>query len=311
MSEHFIKTIEIKNFKCFEEFKAEGFGRVNLIGGKNNVGKTAFMEACYITLQQTKGILIQTFIMRNKRNYINYDRHIELEGVVKPLKELFEQKFEVIINNKQKFDYKSEKSIHSTDYIHRKEIEDIFEKSKSNIQFLDNGITDKQLEKLYAILQEGNQEEILNIYINELDSSIKRFKFIQSEPKLEIDNKYVHLSSFGDGLKTYIFILCSIFACNNGQLFIDEIDNGIHYTNLDKLWEIILTISKQQTVQVFATTHSKECIESYARVAKKLEDEEIKYIKMSRLKDGSIMAGVRDYDMLQYTMNDGHEVRGV
>jgi AAA15 family ATPase/GTPase len=25
--------------------------RVNLIGGKNNVGKTAFMEACYINVQ--------------------------------------------------------------------------------------------------------------------------------------------------------------------------------------------------------------------------------------------------------------------
>ena len=47
--EHFIKNIEIKNFKCFEDFKAEGFGRVNLIGGKNNVGKTAFMEACYMS----------------------------------------------------------------------------------------------------------------------------------------------------------------------------------------------------------------------------------------------------------------------
>jgi len=50
MSEHFIKEIEIKNFKCFEDFKAEGFGRVNLIGGKNNVGKTAFMEASCINI---------------------------------------------------------------------------------------------------------------------------------------------------------------------------------------------------------------------------------------------------------------------
>ena len=48
MSEHFIREIEIKNFKCFDNFKAEGFGRVNLIGGKNNVGKTAFMEALFV-----------------------------------------------------------------------------------------------------------------------------------------------------------------------------------------------------------------------------------------------------------------------
>jgi len=45
-------------------------------------------------------------------------------------------------------------------------------------------------------------------------------------------------------------------------------------------------------------------------VAKRLEDEEILFIKMTQLKDGTIMAGVRDYDMLQYTIEDGHEVRG-
>ncbi len=47
MDEH-LKEIEIKDFKCFKDFKANGFKRVNLIGGKNNVGKTAFMEAYYL-----------------------------------------------------------------------------------------------------------------------------------------------------------------------------------------------------------------------------------------------------------------------
>jgi predicted ATP-dependent endonuclease of OLD family len=50
MNEHFLTDIEIKQFKCFTDFKADGFKRVNLIGGKNNIGKTAFMEACYINV---------------------------------------------------------------------------------------------------------------------------------------------------------------------------------------------------------------------------------------------------------------------
>lgn len=37
--------IEIRNFRCFEETKISGFERVNLIGGKNNSGKTALLEA--------------------------------------------------------------------------------------------------------------------------------------------------------------------------------------------------------------------------------------------------------------------------
>jgi len=312
-NEHFIRNIEIKDFKLFKDFKAEEFRRVNLIGGKNNVGKTAFMEACYLGLQQAIDILIQIFIQRNKRNYIHYDRHLELDSVIKPLEELFDQKFSITINNEQKFDYTSEKMMHPTDYRHRRASEeDYFEKSKSklNIQFLDNGITDKQLEKLYSILQEQNREEILNSYINELDSSIKRFKFIQSEPKLQINDKYLHLSNFGDGIKTYIFILCSIFACKNGQLFVDEIDNGIHYTKLDRLWEIILTVSKEQNVQVFATTHSKECIESYARVAKRLEDTDVTYSVLTRLESGKLHHSLYDYNLLENAvLEQAHEVR--
>jgi len=45
MKNHFIKNIAIENFKCFQNLQIEGMGRVNLVGGKNNVGKTAFLEA--------------------------------------------------------------------------------------------------------------------------------------------------------------------------------------------------------------------------------------------------------------------------
>ncbi|MDJ0509375.1 MAG: AAA family ATPase [Crocosphaera sp.] len=40
-----LKDIEIENFRCFESTKIEGFERVNLIGGKNNSGKTGLLEA--------------------------------------------------------------------------------------------------------------------------------------------------------------------------------------------------------------------------------------------------------------------------
>jgi hypothetical protein len=39
-------------------------------------------------------------------------------------------------------------------------------------------------------------------------------------------------------------------------------------------------------------------------------NKEITFTKLTKLKDSSIVAGVRDYEMLQYTIEDGHEVRG-
>ncbi len=47
-ADHFVQQIEIHNFKCFERLQVQGFGQVNLIGGDNNIGKTAFMETCYL-----------------------------------------------------------------------------------------------------------------------------------------------------------------------------------------------------------------------------------------------------------------------
>lgn len=44
-----IKSIEIKNFRCFKDTKVTNFGLVNLFGGMNNAGKTALLEAIYLT----------------------------------------------------------------------------------------------------------------------------------------------------------------------------------------------------------------------------------------------------------------------
>lgn len=43
-----LKSIKIKNFRCFDDLRVSDFGRVNLISGKNNVGKTALLEAIFL-----------------------------------------------------------------------------------------------------------------------------------------------------------------------------------------------------------------------------------------------------------------------
>nr|WP_254445307.1 AAA family ATPase [Anabaena sp. UHCC 0204] len=43
-----IKNIEVQNFRCFEHLKVSSFEKINLISGKNNVGKTALLEALFL-----------------------------------------------------------------------------------------------------------------------------------------------------------------------------------------------------------------------------------------------------------------------
>ena len=44
------KSFHVKNFRCFKDLQINDLGRVNLIAGKNNTGKTALMEAISIFL---------------------------------------------------------------------------------------------------------------------------------------------------------------------------------------------------------------------------------------------------------------------
>ena len=43
-----LKSLKIRNFRCFEEFDLPQLGRINLLVGKNNGGKTSILEAVHI-----------------------------------------------------------------------------------------------------------------------------------------------------------------------------------------------------------------------------------------------------------------------
>ena len=61
-----IEFIKINNFRCFERTNISGFRRINLIGGKNNSGKTMFLEAIYLSCSpQPKSI---NFLRRLRRD---------------------------------------------------------------------------------------------------------------------------------------------------------------------------------------------------------------------------------------------------
>jgi len=42
-----IQRLQIKNFRGFREFSCDGIGAVTIVGGRNNCGKTSFLEAVY------------------------------------------------------------------------------------------------------------------------------------------------------------------------------------------------------------------------------------------------------------------------
>ena len=152
-----------------------------------------------------------------------------------------------------------------------------------------------------------NRLKTLNSHLKEL-FDIDELDYINNQPQLFKD-KWKELSLYGQGVKTFVNIMISLLLLEDKILFIDEIENGIHYSLFDKMWEIILKISKRRGVQIFATTHSKECIDSYNKVSQRLEDDDIAFINLSRNRKDKIVPIVLDSGMFRSELAQNHEVR--
>ena len=313
---NFIKTIKIKNFKCFNSFELEDLKRVNLIGGKNNMGKTAFMEACYLGLstEDERSFFQSLLVLDITRNPL-----VEFEIIEDSNN--FEFKFsdsEIIINDKIMglLDFANTLySIPQKDYNNGiKEITQFYTgknkplniKNKTFISL--NNIRDKFLIECIDEIKLQDKEDELNCLLKQL-FNIEKIDVIKNRIMLKKDKKFILLSEFGDGVKHFLNIILALYLNQNSTIYLDEVESGIHYLLFDKLWEIILSLSKEKNVQVFATTHSKECIEAYYKVSKKLNEDNISFINLSKNKKDEIIGIVFDRDMFFSEIEQNHEVR--
>jgi len=120
-------------------------------------------------------------------------------------------------------------------------------------------LTDKENYVIEALrIIDPDVERIAFIDLN-IDSPNERTAVV----KLKTSNTVVPLKSMGDGINRILTIILALVNSDNGYLLIDEFENGLHHSVQEKLWEIIFYLSKKLNVQVFATTHSEDCIRGF------------------------------------------------
>ena len=77
----------------------------------------------------------------------------------------------------------------------------------------------------------------------------------------------VPLRTLGDGMHRLFVIVLSLLSARGGILLIDEFENGLHHTAQADAWRMIFRLARDLDVQVFATTHSWDAVESFAAAA--------------------------------------------
>ena len=81
--------------------------------------------------------------------------------------------------------------------------------------------------------------------------------------KIEGIDEPLPLKSMGDGMTRLLHIIVALVNAQNGLLLIDEFENGFHWSIQPKVWDIVFQLSKKLNVQVFATTHSRDCVAGF------------------------------------------------
>lgn len=367
-----IKAIHISKFRCFRKSKISGFNAVNLIGGQNNCGKTALLEALYLNLSPRANTIMSLrrfrreslefaknmpesawnnlfFNLNNDQplNIVSYDSNGDIYHNIELLCNESADQFNKIFEQEERTDddlvdlrsvlserdfarsalninlIKADgKKHHLASLIaHSKGIiaKDLNFPAQKKINYIPASLrlSSEALSREYDKADmKGNAQKILNA-IKLIDHSVTEVKtFSIGEPAVYLkksEGEFLPVYLHGEAVsKTTDFIL-RIINDPNSVLLIDEIENGIHHKNQPDLWRNLFELSSFFNVQLFATTHSYEMIQSFvsAGLSNDAYKEAASYFEITKsIKSGEIVGIERDLEHLNYEIDQKMGFRG-
>jgi hypothetical protein len=116
------------------------------------------------------------------------------------------------------------------------------------------------------------------------------------------------LALMGDGLARLTSLLLAIANAPSGVVLVDEIENGLHHSILSKVWQAIGDAARRFDTQVFATTHSFECIRAAHQAFEDSERYDVRLHRLERVAD-TIRAITYERETLDAAMKADLEVR--
>lgn len=368
----------IKNYRNLQELKIGSLGRVNLIIGKNNTGKSALLES--LAVYATNGALptITQFLIERGENLqresssnplqanlrllssLFSNRNIDFDnqnaiilgtsdenkilslGVVRFVDEIVEYKKGVItrLNRriiksendlatipgekiKTAFEVKlGEKQIqfHNIEkfflFSHSPHISFLYERnlfipvvSARNFGIFNNNAY------LWDSITLTEKEQYVIEALKIIDRQVERVAFVGDSiqnrypvVKLSGSSNVLPLRAMGDGINRILTIILALVNAENNYLLIDEFENGLHYSVQEHLWQIIFSLAEKLNIQVFATTHSSDCIKAFEKVLNSNINYSGKVIRLENV-DGTIRQVGFDRNEIQIAAEQDIEIR--
>ena len=121
------------------------------------------------------------------------------------------------------------------------------------------------------VVTESKEQDVVDA-MKILDARISSVAFLSGERPYRYESRggvligfeglkrRVPLGSNGEGMRRLLALALSLSKCQNGILLVDEIDTGLHYSIMGDMWRLVVETALRSNIQVFATTHSFDCI---------------------------------------------------
>lgn len=320
-----IQSVRIKNFKTFKDTQIDGFTKLNIITGGNNVGKSNLLEALYCLVgksmhpcaniteiydnirkepltTESKNLMFYGLDTKEEIQIVttldnNQTLDLQIKFIASENQKVIESQIiptaeQTQMSSQLNFTLKKNNEEIYNDHLNIAKVPNfppIPNQSGYNRQF--KNFDPNQLQKLLPfesaaiipsdvvyrqahmiqavskICSNNQLEEELNKHLNQFDNNIQAISFnTNNQLKLKVKNikEKVPLSVFGDGLKKYLHIVSAFMADNAKTIYIDEVENGLHFSRMRLLLKNTIDFinnNKDGNLQVFITTHNQEFIE--------------------------------------------------
>lgn len=326
-----IRNLTIKGFRGFEHFKMCDLGRVNLLVGTNNSGKTSVLEAVQILTTAHIHSIWDSLYRRGERLFDESDRRPRTEVDVchlfyghameigsefrlgglndsmsgtltatireSPLDEssqsaLFEEEgdyagpFGLLLEGEGfvKVDQNlplSRRGGLSSDVLRR--LRSTQDDATQRTRFIATAsMSPNEIISLYEKTVLGTEEDLVIEALKTIEPTIERIATTSMESRYYrgypgerggvfvksagIDER-IPIGSLGDGIWRILGLALALVHAENGVLLVDEIDTGLHFSVMSDMWKLVRKTAERLHIQVFATTHSRDAVDSLAAIS--------------------------------------------
>ncbi len=134
----------------------------------------------------------------------------------------------------------------------------------------------RELATMWDEIALTEREDQVIAALNLIEPEVRRVAFLgssQSQPDIYVQLSKraprIPLGSMGEGIRRLLALSLTIgTTAPGGCLLIDEVDTGLHYTVLRQVWQLLIRAAHSFDLQLFATTHSLDCLMALASVTR-------------------------------------------